>query len=84
MRMNSDELFSEFEKDYAAPIPEDAGQKIAEIMEDRLNALMDKYEKKLQELTEANAKRPEDLKELEKIAGEVTPPAEDEGGGEDV
>ena len=47
--------------------------------------MMDKYEKKLQELTEANATRPEDNAALETIA-ETLPedPEPDEGGGADA
>lgn len=85
MRMNGTELFDAFQEDFATPAPEDAGAKIAEAMEAKLSALMDKYEKKLQELTEANATRPEDNAALETIA-ETLPedPEPDEGGGEDA
>lgn len=85
MRMNNSELFDAFAEDFATPAPEDAGAKIAEAMEAKLSALMDKYEKKLQELTEANAARPEDNAALETIASTVTTDTEsDEGGGEDA
>lgn len=85
MRMNNSELFDAFAEDFATPAPEDAGAKIAEAMEAKLSALMDKYEKKLQELTEANAARPEDNAALETIASTVTTePESDEGGGEDA
>lgn len=85
MRMNNSELFDAFAEDFSTPAPEDAGAKIAEAMEAKLSALMDKYEKKLQELTEANAARPEDNVALETIASTVTTDTEsDEGGGEDA
>lgn len=85
MRMNNSELFDAFAEDFETPAPEDAGAKIAEAMEAKLSALMDKYEKKLQELTEANAARPEDNAALETIASTVTTDTEsDEGGGEDA
>lgn len=85
MRMNNSELFDAFAEDYASPVPEDPGAKIAEAMEAKLSALMDKYEKKLQELTEANAARPEDNAALDKIAETLpTDPEPDEGGGEDA
>lgn len=85
MRMNNSELFDAFAEDFATPAPEDAGAKIAEAMEAKLSALMDKYEKKLQELTEANATRPEDNAALETIASTVTTDTEsDEGGGDDA
>lgn len=85
MRMNNSELFDAFAEDFATPAPEDVGAKIAEAMEAKLSALMDKYEKNLQELTEANAARPEDDAALETIA-ETLPadPEPDEGGGEDA
>lgn len=85
MRMNNSELFDAFSEDFASPVPEDAGAKIAEAMEAKLSALMDKYEKKLQELTEANAVKPEDNAALDKIA-ETLPadPTPGEGGGEDA
>lgn len=85
MRMNNSELFDAFAEDFETPAPEDYGAKIAEAMEAKLSALMDKYEKKLQELTEANATRPEDNAALETIASTVTTETEsDEGGGEDA
>lgn len=85
MRMNNSELFDAFAEDFSSPAPEDAGAKIAEVMEAKLSALMDKYEKKLQELTEANAIKPDDNKELERIAEELpNNPEPDEGGGEDA
>lgn len=85
MRMNNSELFDAFAEDFQTPAPEDAGAKIAEVMEAKLSALMDKYEKKLQELTEANATRPEDNAALDQIA-ETLPedPEPDEGGGTDA
>lgn len=85
MRMNGTELFDAFQEDFTSPAPEDPGAKIAEAMEAKLSALMDKYEKKLQELTEANAIKPDDSKELEKIAEKLPEdPEPDEGGGEDA
>lgn len=81
MRMNGTELFDAFQEDFASPAPEDAGAKIAEAMEAKLSALMDKYEKKLQELTAANAKDPDDDAALNKIA-EKLPPDPNEGDGE--
>ena len=85
MRMNNSELFDAFAEDYASPVPEDPGAKIAEAMEAKLSALMDKYEKKLQELTEANAARPEDNAALDKLAETLpTDPEPDEGGGADA
>lgn len=85
MRMNNSELFDAFAEDFETPAPEDAGAKIAEAMEAKLSALMDKYEKKLQELTEANAVKPEDNAALDKIAETLpTDPEPDEGGGEDA
>lgn len=85
MRMNNSELFDAFAEDYVSPVPEDPGAKIAEAMEAKLSALMDKYEKKLQELTEANAVRPEDNAALDKIAKTLpADPEPDEGGGEDA
>ena len=85
MRMNNSELFDAFAEDFSTPAPEDAGAKIAEAMEAKLSALMHNYEKKLQELTEANAARPEDNAALETIA-ETLPadPTPGEGGGEDA
>ena len=68
MRMNNSELFDAFAEDFATPASEDAGAKIAEAMEAKLSALMDKYEKKLQELTEANAINPGDNAALDNIA----------------
>lgn len=85
MRMNNSELFDAFAEDFSTPVPEDPGAKIAEAMEAKLSALMDKYEKKLQELTEANAINPGDNAALDKIV--ETPPADPEpgeGGGEDA
>ena len=42
--MNNSELFDAFAEDFSSPAPEDLGAKIAEAMEARLSALMDKYE----------------------------------------
>lgn len=81
MRMNNSELFDAFAEDYSSPAPEDVGSKIAEAMEAKLSALMDKYEKKLEELTAANANNPDDSAALQKIA-ETLPADPNEGGGE--
>lgn len=93
MRMNGTELFDAFKEDFATPAPEDAGAKIAEVMEAKLSALMDKYEKKLQELTEAAAVKPGDDAALNGIAAALPADPADpndgggtdgEGGGEDA
>lgn len=85
MRMNGSELFEAFEQDFASPMPEDTGARIAEVMEAKLTALMDKYEKKLQELTEATAINPDNPEALEKIAESLpADPEPEEGGGADA